>query len=181
MGNDKAILVIDGERLVDRVAAMLTAVTDPVVEVGSGYTALPTVREDPVDQGPLAAIACGWSALQDGKESGDVLSVITLAVDLPLVTTSLLRFIAEYPSTTSVVPVVDEMPQPLCARWAAEALDRATQLVANGERSMRALLAAVEIEWLGPTQWGKVARADCFADLDTPDDFARINRTRRYT
>ena len=55
MGTDKALIEVDGQRLVDRAAAVLGAVADPVIEVGPGWSELPAVREDPPGSGPLAA------------------------------------------------------------------------------------------------------------------------------
>jgi molybdopterin-guanine dinucleotide biosynthesis protein A len=72
------------------------------------------------------------------------------------------------------VPVAGGEPQLVCARYGPDALDAARGLLAAGERSLRALLASVRFELVPEARWRKVAEADAFADLDTPDDLARL-------
>src|SRR5918912_556717 len=88
MGTDKALIEVGGQRLVDRAADVLSAVADPVVEVGPGWSHLPAVREDPPGSGPLAALAAGAAALRAAGHDGPVL---VLAVDMHRVPAELLR------------------------------------------------------------------------------------------
>ncbi len=164
LGIDKATLVLDGERLVDRLAPVLLAVCEPVLEVGPGYGTLPAVREDPPGRGPLAAVAAGASALFDGGHSG---ATIVLAVDLPGVTTPLVAWLREHPSHDCVVPIVDDVAQVLCARYSASALGAAAGLVAAGARSMHALLDVVSVHEADALEWRSVADATAFADVDS--------------
>src|SRR5918999_818182 len=90
MGAEKALIEVGGQRLVDRAAAVLTAVADPVLEVGPGWSALPAVREDPPGAGPLAALAAGAAALRESGHDGPVL---VLAGDMPQVSVHPLRFL----------------------------------------------------------------------------------------
>ena len=55
----------------------------------------------------------------------------------------------------------------------------AVDLVARGERSMRALLAAVPVDTMAPACWTPFAgpAGDPFTDIDTPDDLDRITST----
>jgi molybdopterin-guanine dinucleotide biosynthesis protein A len=159
MGMDKARLPAAA-----RAADILVAVADPVLEVGPGRTALPAVADHPPGQGPLAALAAGFRALGPG------LDALVLACDLPFVTVELLQWLAAQPGTA--IPVVDGRDQPLCAKWAAADLARAPALFDTGERSLRPLLAGAPR--LGPTDWGHVASARTFADVDTPADLARL-------
>jgi molybdenum cofactor guanylyltransferase len=171
MGADKAVLVVEGERLADRTARVLGAVCLPVLEVGPGYTGLERTAEEPAGSGPLAAVAAGGRALRDRGHDGPAL---VLAVDMPFVSETFLRFLSEYPGRECVVPFVRGRSQPLCARYSAEALRRAGDLVGSGERSMRALLASVPVQHTGPRQWAGVADERVLADVDTPDDLARL-------
>ena len=178
MGGPKADLVLDGETLAARAARSLRSVADPVFEVGPGYTDLPAVAEPDPGSGPLAALAAAVGA---GVLPADrPVPVLVLAVDMPLVTVELLRLLAEDPSADSVVPVDRSSElQPLCARWSAAALAAAVDLVARGERSMRALLAAVPVDTMAPACWTPFAgpAGDPFTDIDTPDDLDRITST----
>ncbi len=168
MGRDKATLVIGGQRLVDRTAAVLSEVCSPALEVGPGHSDLPAVTEDPPGQGPLAAMAAGGRSLVTRGHRGPA---IVLAVDMPNVTAALLRFLADFPGGSSVVPFVEGRAQPLCARYSGAELELAAKLVAAGERSMQALLEAVPgMQWAGPRMWGDVAGPEAFADLDEPAD-----------
>ena len=161
LGQDKATLLLDGERLCDRAARLLSAVADPVIEVGPQRTALDAVREDPPGQGPLTAMAAGAAALPAGTPA------IVLAVDMPRVTVDLLRALAEHPADGCVVPVAGGHRQTLCARYSVDALMAAPQLVAQGARAMAALLDVVPVTEL-PFD------ADLFADIDTPDDLRAL-------
>jgi molybdopterin-guanine dinucleotide biosynthesis protein A len=171
MGFDKAAMLIDGQTNADRLASVLAAVARPVLEVGPGRSRLPAVGEDPPGAGPLVALAAGWRALEHRGHHGPVL---VLACDLPLVDGAVLRLLAGWPTTASVVPVVSGRDQPLCARWSAADLDAVPGMVEAGERSLRSLLARPAIVRLGRGEWGAAVEERSFADVDTPADADRL-------
>jgi len=170
LGTAKAELTLGGERLVDRGARVLGAVCERVLEVGPGIGSIPCVQENPPGEGPLAALASGGAALRALGHDGPVLA---MAVDLPFVEPPLLEWLAGHAAPDTVVPRVDGMAQSLCARYASEAVDVAQTLVTEGERSMRALLAAVSVVYEDEAAWAAVADARSFLDVDTPEDMAR--------
>jgi molybdopterin-guanine dinucleotide biosynthesis protein A len=175
MGRDKAGLVVAGERLADRAARVLTAVCDPVLEVGPGRSGLDAVGDDEfgaaaVRAGPLAAVVSGTRAL---RARGYVGAALVLGVDLPFVDAPLLELLVQHPAAETVVPVAGGMRQSCCARYAPEALAVAADLVERGERAMHALLSAVPVIEVTEAEWRAVAPADALADLDTPEDLAR--------
>ena len=167
MGFDKAGMLVDGRTSAARVAAVLTAVADPVLEVGPGRSGLPAVREEAPGAGPLVAIAAGWRTLTDRGHRGPVL---VLACDLPLVDEEVLRLLAGWPSAASVVPVVAGRDQPLCARWSATDLAAVAGMVAAGQRSLRGLLSRPGVVRVGEEEWGRSVSARAFADVDSPAD-----------
>jgi molybdopterin-guanine dinucleotide biosynthesis protein A len=172
MGFDKALVDVAGERLADRSARVLGAVCSPVLELGPGHTSLQAVREDPPGQGPLAAMASGGRALRRMGHKGPA---IVLAVDMPLITAELLRFLASWPGESTVVPFVGGEPQPVCARYSGRALITAEEAVEGGERSIRGFLRTlVDTQWAGPRMWGHLADETAFSDVDTPEDLRRL-------
>jgi len=164
MGRDKATLVIGGQTLAARTALLLVAVCDPCVEVGPGVSGLEAVREDPAGGGPLVALAAGAAAV------GTSAPALVLACDLPRLTPKALRWLVEHPSPRSVVPIWEGRPQPLCARWSAEALAAADRLVRIGARAMRALLEDVDPELVEVPAELRGA----LEDVDTPDQLAGL-------
>lgn len=174
MGTDKASMVIDGRPNAERIAALLGRVASPVLEVGAGRSGLPAVQEDPIGQGPLAALAAGRAALRSAGHSGPA---VVVACDLPLVTEELLEYLARFPGGSSVVPVVGGRAQPLCARWSAADLDTALSLAAAGERRCTSLIARSESIVFDEDGWTAVAEARSFADVDSPDDLDRLGLT----
>jgi molybdopterin-guanine dinucleotide biosynthesis protein A len=170
LGTPKAALRARGERLVDRAARVLLATSDPVIEVGLGYTDLPHAREEPAGEGPLAAFAAGGAALTALGHEGPFL---VLAVDMPHVSEGLLAWLGARPGLGTVVPRVDGTPQTLCARYAPDAPSMAERLLDAGERSMRALLDAVTVQYVDEDEWGTVAESSVFDDVDTPADARR--------
>ena len=175
MGRDKALIEIGGQRLVDRAAAVLGAVADPVIEVGPGWSGLPAVREEPPGSGPLAALSAGAAALRQRGHTGPVLM---LAVDMPHVGVELLRFLAGRAGPETAVPRAGGHPQPMCARYGPLVLAAVDERLAAGGRSLRDLLetraASGEVGWVEPEEWEPVAGPEAFADVDTPEDLQRL-------
>jgi molybdopterin-guanine dinucleotide biosynthesis protein A len=171
-GAEKATLLLGGERLADRAMRVLGSVVSPVLEVGPSFVSAEAVREKPAGGGPLVAIVAGAAALE--RERGSNGPLIALAVDLPRAEPPLLEWLAAHPAPASVVPVVDGMPQTLCARYDVDALTVAVELVDRGERSMRALLDAVGVHYAEEDEWGAVADARAFHDVDTREDAAAL-------
>lgn len=170
LGAPKAELWIDGERLVDRAVRVLSATCDPVIEVGPAYagSSVLSVREEPPGSGPLAALVAGADALA-ARGASDA-PFMVLAVDLPTVETSFLMWLRDFNSVGAVVPRVDGMAQPLCARYPASAVAVARGLLAQDRRSMHALLDVIDVTWVDEAEWGSIASVAMFADVDTPED-----------
>ena len=166
-GSPKAELTVGGERLADRGARLLLDVCDVVFEVGPGFSSLPAVREEPPGSGPLAALAAGGDAL---AARAAATRFLVLAVDLPLLERPLLEYLRDHPAAGVVVPRVDGVPQPLCARYATDALTTTHALLGDGARAMKALLDAVPVTWVDDDEWRRVSSVDALADVDTPED-----------
>jgi molybdopterin-guanine dinucleotide biosynthesis protein A len=171
MGIDKATIEIDGTTQAQRSAELLRAVVDLVLEVGPGFTDLEVTREDPPGQGPLAAIVAGRNALvRNGLPRSA--ACIVLACDLPLINATVLEVLSAPPRNEAVLPIIDEMPQPLCARWSAADLDEAERRLSVGERSLRRLPNTTTAELLDEASFGD----DAFrlSDADTPQELTDL-------
>lgn len=171
MGSDKAGLVVGGEPLGRRLGRLLASVADPVLEVGPGASGLEAVREDPPFGGPLAAVVAGWRGLGDRGHTG---AVLVVACDLPLLDAPLITMLARWPAGGSVVPVLDGRRQLLSARWSPGDLDAATSAFAGGERALRAVPLGPGLVELGEGDFPAGAPARGLADVDTPEDLARL-------
>jgi molybdopterin-guanine dinucleotide biosynthesis protein A len=171
MGFDKASMLIDGVPCAVRVAAVMQAVVADVVEVGPGISGLPAVQEEPPGGGPLVAVCAGARAL---NKVGGARSALVLACDLPHVTENILRTLATWPGSRSVVPIIEGRPQPLCARWSADDLAATPELVEAGMQSMRSLLDRPGVELVDEERWPGHLDRRAFSDVDTPADLKRI-------
>ncbi len=162
MGVSKAMLLVEGEPIAARLARLLARVCAPALEVGPGYSDLPTVEEARPGLGPLAALVAGADA---AGGSGPVLLV---ACDLPFVGEALLSRLVTWPGNGTVVPVDrDGMLQPVCARYSRDAIRRAREQLADGERSLRAVLDDVEVTRVDDVDDRELV------DVDTPEDARR--------
>jgi deaminated glutathione amidase len=173
LGEDKTQLMVDGTTLAQRTASLLERVVETAVEVGPGVSGLPATVENPPRQGPLAAIAAGVIFL---REQGFRGSALVIASDLPGLSEQLLRFLADFESPGSVVPVVEGQPQPLCARWGSRDLDNASDFLARGIRSLKHLYVEPDIRLLNESEWRHVANEANFYDIDSPEDLERFRR-----
>lgn len=173
MGDDKALLTVGGQPLVDRVVARLRRVCAPVVlAVGDDPRRLAgradgVVCDEPAGAGPLAGVAAGLAAA-DGE------AVAVCAVDHPHANPWLLADLAALAvGRHAAVPVVDGTAQPLHAVWTRAALPTVRAYLAAGHRSVRGALD--QLDWVAADRsvWARHdPEARFAADIDTPDDLA---------
>ena len=178
MGTDKAVLRVNGQRMVDRaVNAVHAAGCNPVVISGRADA----IRDDVIavadelrDQGPLAGIVGGWNQLtgDPGTHAAVVLSCDLPNVDGPTVAKlcgawrDAQRLGADDFSGTDAVVAHDGIsPQPLVAVYGAAALRRCVAAFDGGERSMRHMLATLHVREMTMDS-APIADADNPGDLD---------------
>ncbi len=170
MGADKSRLLVDGRHLAGHLAEMLVTVANPVREVGPGVTRLTHLVEERPGEGPLSAMVSGWDALCEDATPD---SVVVLACDLPMLSVKLLRLLVEWPSDTSVVPVVDGRAQYLCARWSSAAMGSSRSHFAENA-SLRHFAESTDVEFIDERHWAAFVDAAEFEDVDQPEDFTRL-------
>lgn len=187
MGQPKPEIVVDDIRLLDRAVAVLQAVADDVLIVGSQDDAPSStaalsadapihVQDRRAGLGPLAGIETALAA------SRHPITII-IAVDHPWVTPAVLRLLAETlesaPDHQAAMLATDRGPQPLVAAYRQTALSTITRLLDDGERRAMAVVDALNMTAIDPEVWRRAdPRGWSVRDLDTPTDVAASVRSR---
>lgn len=177
MGRDKALLELNGERLVDRAAlALASFCAEVVVASGDGVRLRPLewpqIADIEANAGPLAGIIAGLERARSPL-------VAVVAVDMPFANPAVFRLLArnlkagrELPAA---MPVVDGSAQPLHALYARSAARSLRAVFDAGERSPTAALARLGALQVRREAWRAADHDGTFAlGLNRPEDFARL-------
>jgi molybdenum cofactor guanylyltransferase len=186
MGIAKAALPWDGTTLLDHVVRVIAAaVAGPIVVVRSRDQVLPglthpvQVVEDAAEgRGPLQGFATGLRAVGTAADR-----VFVAATDLPLLRPSVVRCVVAglVDPHDAVIPMIGGFPHPLTAAYRTDVADRADAMLADGTRSLRALLDALDVVRMDEValRHDPAVAADdphlrSFTDVDTPQDLAAL-------
>jgi molybdopterin-guanine dinucleotide biosynthesis protein A len=180
-GRDKAQEMIGGEASLHRITRSAAQVASTVVVVG-GEGPLPEgvamrIPDFAPGEGPVQAVLSAFRALP-GK------SLLVLACDIPLISSEHLLFLSRPlpPSTEARVPKDASNPMPLSALYGAAAHGVFEERWAAGDRSMRAVLTHLRVEWLDFEAFRAHGLEPLsLADFDTPRDLERIRRRQAKT
>jgi molybdopterin-guanine dinucleotide biosynthesis protein A len=154
MGRDKALLDVEGEPLVLRVARRLAEAADPVLlasgrpgrfgKLASGFA---EVADRRLDAGPLAGIMAGLEASPHPL-------VAVVAVDMPFASPAVFRLLAGlWDGQDAVVPVTTNGTEPLHAVYGTAALPAFRVALESGPRSLRGLLGSLRVRAVEPEEW----------------------------
>lgn len=146
MGTDKALLELDGVPSVLRVVRALAHLHAVVVVAAQGQPlpdlAATVVRDELPDTGPLHGLALG---LRAATAAGADVAVVC-ATDLPLLRPTVVdALLARLGDHDVLLPVLDGHEQPLSAVYRTALAPVAEQLVAAGERRLRAVLGGADV------------------------------------
>jgi molybdopterin-guanine dinucleotide biosynthesis protein A len=161
-GVDKAMLVLDGVSMLDRVLTATAAAASTVVvgPVRTTYRDVSWTVEDPPSGGPVAGLAAG---LQHGTAP----VVVVVSCDLPWITeadvTKLVEGLADKDGYG--LRDTDGQEQQLATAYRRTSLTKAIQQVGDPrDKSVRRTLAGLDLAWTDPTHAGD--DVDTWADLD---------------
>lgn len=165
-GVDKAMLVLDGVTLLDRVLTATAAAANTVVvgPVRTTYREVDWTVEDPPAGGPVAGLAAGL-------QRGTAPIVVVVSCDLPWLTaadvTALVDGLADGPAEYDGYGLRDSsgQEQQLATAYRRTALADAIHRVGDPrDKSVRRTLAGLNLAWTEPTRAGD--DVDTWADLD---------------
>jgi molybdopterin-guanine dinucleotide biosynthesis protein A len=182
MGQDKALLQIEGKPLVLRAAEILRPFVSEVALLASpnhyGDIGLPVVADRWPDQGPLAAVCTGllfstatWN--------------IFLACDLPVLSPQFIRLLVQRVRATrsdAVAPRTEDGWQPLCAAYHARCRTVFERALQEGERSIVWLFDKVRVEAITLDEMTSAGVSEGeLANANTPEDWARLAELSKGT
>lgn len=174
MGSEKALLELEGKRLLDVVIERLSEAADPVLlATGSpgrlGPLGLREVPDELPHAGPLAGIVAGLAA-----SPHPMLAVV--AVDMPFVSPEVLTLLGRlWDGQDAVVPVTDDGVQPLHAVYATSALPILRSGLAGGVRSVREALRELRVREVRKSEWDAADPSGRFAaNVNTLGDLASL-------
>ena len=179
MGQDKALLKLNGRTLLDRALELAREVSPDVRIVASAqkFAAFAPVIEDVfTDQGPLAAI---HAAL---KSSGTDLNLV-LAVDLPFLDPNFLQYLIAQGQATNALVTVPRAAggwQTLCAVYRRGFADYAELSLRQGKNKIDPLFARVETRVIEENELLQHGFSpDIFQNLNTPEEFKKAQKQTR--
>lgn len=178
MGSDKAFLELKGRTLLERALDTVRGLTPEAIIVGerSKYSSYGTVVEDVFrDRGPLGGIHAALAASATGLN-------LMLAVDLPSMETSFLKYLVKQARNTDAivtVPKVDGGWQPLCAVYRRDFAPLAERSLLQGQNKIDSLFSAMKVLVLDEHDLARRGFSpSLFRNLNTPEEFEQARRQR---
>ncbi len=174
MGQDKALMQLDGQPLVLRAAQTLRPFVEKVTLLAPlgryENLGLPVVP-DKWAEGPLAGVCAALFSTQARWN-------IFLACDLPLVTHNFVELLVQRVRASqceAVVPRTSDGWQPLSAAYHANCQASFTQALQQGERSVIRLLEHIGVEEITAEEMQRAGVHELeLVNVNTPEDWARI-------
>lgn len=179
MGQDKALLTIDGQPLIAQVCQAALACTPavysltpwperyrPLVSAAVQFLPEPLPAAGASPPGPLASLALSLGQIEAAW-------VLVLACDLPrLDPVQLQRWSTQLPNlsatTLAYVPKLGDRWEPLCGFYRPASQTALAQFVETGERSLQQWLSAHSVAPI------TAAPVELFYNLNTPADLAAL-------
>jgi len=177
MGKDKALLEIDGRRIIEMVAERLRSIFDDVMVVSSHspvyqFLGLKVVRDVVCEKGPLGGIYTGLLVSESEYN-------FICACDMPFLNLELLRFMLSQVNddTEVIVPIVKGLVEPLHSIYSKRCLGAIRAHLEDDELRVRDFLSEVKCNYLSEDL---IRRYDpdllSFFNLNTPEDLEVAKR-----
>jgi molybdenum cofactor guanylyltransferase len=174
MGQEKALIPVEGRPLVLRVAERLGRISDPVILAPGqpgrlGELGFPEVADEVPEAGPLGGLCAGLAA------SPHALMAV-VAADMPFASPEVMALLARaLRGEDAVVPVTPHGREPLHAVYATAALPIMREALAGGRLALRRVLLELRVRTVPETEWHRADPSGRFAlNLNRAEDMALL-------
>lgn len=175
LGTDKAAIMIDGERLIERAVRVLREVTQPVIVIADRANryelrdGTPVICDDSPGNGPLGGIVTGLRVSGPGRHA-------LLPCDMPFVSATVLRLLFDSAyAYDAAVPVIDGRMEPLCAVYDASCIGPFDAALKAGCRAVYRALEGLRVFRVEETVLrGLDPHLEGFTNLNCPDDLEQL-------
>jgi molybdopterin-guanine dinucleotide biosynthesis protein A len=170
MGTNKALLELNGKKVIEHVVAAVQRVADEVLLITNtpeefAFLKLPMFRDEVAGIGPLGGI---YSALRKCTTS----HCLIVACDLPFLSEPLLRFLSENAGNDEVFAIDSSNGvEPLCAVYSKACLPAIEKQMAQQQYKVADLLAKVQ---------ARVVRFDASYSFYSPHLFYNVNTPEEW-
>jgi molybdenum cofactor guanylyltransferase len=147
MGQNKALMMIDGVRVIDRIANELEKITDELLIVTNTfqtyeYLNIPMVEDEQKGKGPIAGIQAGLKASRSEKN-------LIVACDMPFISSRLGGFLLEeLKDYQAVIPKLEGRTHPLFGAYRKDALQAVSQSLERNELRIMSLLQKLQVRYI---------------------------------
>jgi len=178
IGVVKGMLVVEGQRIIDRQLAVLrprfaeviVAANDPGPWAGLGVRVVADRARGGI--GPIAGLDAVLAALPD--QAG---AVVCVASDMPFLAPPLLDRLRDgAPGAAALVPRLGGRAEPLLARYARSIAPLVAEQIAAGRNALVDLLARLEVTWIDEPELRALdPELRSIANVNTRADLARLD------
>jgi len=179
LGRSKALQVIEGKSLIQRVVDRLAILSTEIIIVTSHGEAIPcssavrikTVADIYPGKGPLVGIYSGLIASSSPR-------AIVVGCDMPFLSVGLLEYMTQICSTFDVVvPRIKDKLEPLCAVYSKSCLVPIQELLEQNELRISRLFSMVKIKYIEEDELNRFDPAHLsFFNINSQDDLARVKK-----
>jgi len=172
-GSNKALVEVDGVRLIDRVAGVMNSIFHRVVLITNtpdefAYLQLPMVEDLIKGLGPMGGIYTGLMTMSD--EAGFI-----VACDMPFLSGRLIRHLVEVRvDFDAVVPHMDWMLEPLHALYSRKCLPVIQEAIEQNQHQIAKCFARMRVRYVDEEElrlWDQGLRS--LFNINKPEDLPR--------
>jgi len=177
MGENKALLALEGRKLIERVADALAALTDDILIIANEaepyrFLDRPIIPDIRPGYGPLMGLYSGLKAAR-----GEL--ALLAAVDMPFLSPDYLRFLlALAPGYDVVIPRTGHRLHPLCAVYRREScLPAIEQAIARGQRRLIAFHPQMRVRQVDEAELRRIdPDLRALMNVNTPEELEAARR-----
>jgi molybdopterin-guanine dinucleotide biosynthesis protein A len=177
MGENKALLALEGRKLIERVADALAALTDDILIIANEaepyrFLDRPIIPDIRPGYGPLMGLYSGLKAAR-----GEL--ALLVAVDMPFLSPDYLRFLlALAPGYDVVIPRTGHRLHPLCAVYRREScLPAIEQAIARGQRRLIAFHPQMRVRQVDEAELRRIdPDLRALMNVNTPEELEAARR-----
>jgi len=179
LGQNKALQVLEGKSLIQRVNERLDALSAEIVIVTASGEPVPcsaavpikTVSDIWAGRGPLVGLYSGLMA-------SSCQQAVVVGCDMPFLSVGLLEYISQISSCFDVVvPRIEDKVEPLCAVYSTSCLPAIRELLDRDELRINRLFNMVKVRYVGEAE---INRFDpqhlSFFNVNSRADLTRAGR-----